>query len=223
MAIPIEPTPKQNVRSMVERAAWATTSVLPDVRVAFSTERPFEQILQERRTRRVFDPVPLREVRGFVQHLFALQYEGHGRQAGRARKAFLSAGALHPIDVIILAGPEVDEPILFDDRRSKFGTLPILDVIGFNEAVSAANAVQSTARGHLLLFAGDSRLVAANYHESQSLLWRDAGAALQACAIGAQAYGYAFCPLGTTGREALRALGPPHREYIALALAVLGR
>ena len=199
------------------------TSVLRDVRVPFRSDLRFDVAFDSRRTRRVFDPVPLRETRGFVQHVFSAQSLGRKQQEGRIRKAYISSGALHPVDVIILAGPEVQEPILFDDVRRKFCTLPILDPSSLCDAVKAAKFIQPTANGHLFLLVGDARRISATYFSAESLLWRDAGAALQACSIAAHAYGYAFCPLGHTGKAALSALGPPHEDFIALGMAMFGK
>jgi len=224
MDTPSEPTPKAIVQRIHEKADWEASSMLKDVRFNFTCDLPFEQILEMRKTRRVFDPVSLRETRAFIKHLFSPHHVGQKARFGQLRKAFISAGALHPIDVVILSGPEVDEePILFDDRRRRFVTLPVLDPIGLQSAIHRANEIQPLADGHLLLFAGDGRRVANSYESAESLLWRDAGAALQTCALAAQAYKYAFCPLGLLGGAALEALGPPHTDYVALGLSVFGR
>ena len=90
-------------------------------------------------------------------------------------------------------------------------------------AIRDAKCIVPSAEGHMLLFVGDKRRVFKAYEAAESLLWRDGGAAIQACSMAACAYGYAFCPLGYTGAAALSALGPPHKEFVALGLAVFGR
>ena len=223
MGPPTEPTPRGNVTRIVEKSGWEASSELLSVRVPFSTDRYFDDVFTARRTRRGFDPVSLRETRGFIQHLFAPQLMGKNALSGLARKAFISAGALHPIDVIILSGPDVDAPILYCDRPNKFVTLKVLNPAGLEEAVTEALAIQANAKGHVILLAGDRRVVSSHYREAESLLWRDAGAALQSCSLAAHAYGYGFCPLGQLGTGALQSLGPPHEDFAALGLAVFGR
>jgi hypothetical protein len=223
MTDPIEPTPKSDVKRIQEKTSWEVSSVLRDVRVSFRTKKSFDEIFRDRRTRRVFDPVTLRETRGFIQHVFGVQQVGKNDQAGRTRKAFISSGALHPVDVIILDGPDVEDPILFDDARRKFLTLPVLNRSGFSLAVDEARGLLPHASGHQILLVGDSRRLSASYLNSDSLLWRDAGAALQGCSLAASAYGYAFCPLGYTGSSVLTCLGPPNNGIVALGLGLFGR
>ena len=135
----------------------------------------------------------------------------------------VSAGALHPIEVIVLDGEDVGEPILFCDRTSRFVTLPVRDPSTLKRAIVDTRHLVNSDEGHLILFVGDKRRVDTAYETAESLLWRDAGAALQACSMAACAYGYAFCPLGHTGAGVLSALEPPHEGFTALSLAVFGR
>lgn len=218
-----EPEPKSNVTRLIERSSWEATSLLNDVRVKFPSDMQFDEVLSQRRTRRVFEPVTLRETRGFIKHLFTPQKVGRNKRQGRFLKSFISSGALHPIDVLIVSGPDIESPVLFLDERSKFVTVSVLNPDALKHANSEAQAIQPTANGHLILLAGDRRIVSNHYSSSESLLWRDAGAALQTCSMAATAYGYAFCPLGPTGRNVLTAIGPPHGDFIALGMAVFGR
>jgi len=218
-----EPEPKSNVEVIGEKADWQATSVLKDVRLDFSSERSFDDIFENRRTRRIISEVSLRETRAFVAHVFAPRQMGRGRLTGLTRKTMISAGALHPIDVLIVAGPDVIEPILFSDRHKKFLTVPILDQTGFRSAISEAADILPNASGHLILFAGDKRRVSKAYKSPQTLLWRDGGAAAQACSMAAFATDYGFCPMGYSGAAILSAIGPPHRDFIALGLGLFGR
>ncbi|MDD9973321.1 MAG: hypothetical protein OXU27_04910 [Candidatus Poribacteria bacterium] len=223
MGSPTEPMPKIDVTRVAEKSPWKANSMLSDMRLSFSTNFTFDEILEGRRTRRTFDKVTLLETCSFINHLFSTRFVGSGEQAGRVLKTFISSGALHPIEIIIISGPDVEEPILFDDRKGKFVTLPVFDQLSFIEAVEEALKILPATKGHLILLTGDTRRLSASYLNPVSLLWRDAGAALQACSIAAYAYGYGFCPLGHTGSAALQALGPPHEDYVALGMAIFGR
>ena len=220
---PIEPSPKTNLSCIGEKSDWAATSVLKDILPRLRCSKLFDKVFEDRRTRRVFNPVDLRETRAFIQHVFAPRQIGRGRLSGLLRKTTISAGALHPLDVVIIDGKEIDGPLLFSDKTKRFLTLPVLDQSGFDEAIGYARCIVPLAKGHMLLFVGDKRRVFTAYEAPESLLWRDGGAAIQTCSIAACAYDYAFCPLGYTGAAALSALGPPHEEFVALGLAMFGR
>jgi len=135
----------------------------------------------------------------------------------------VSAGALHPIDIIIVSGVGVSDPIIFCDKSQKFLTLALSNRCELAIAVNEVEKIVPTAVGHLLLFVGDLRSVASAYSEPESLLWRDGGAAIQACSMAAEAYGLTCCPLGHTGQSILNALRAPHSNIVAIGLVVLGK
>lgn len=218
-----EPEPKSNVAAIGEKADWQATSVLKDVRMDMSSKKSFDDVFENRRTRRVISEVELRETRAFIANVFSPRQMGKGRLAGLTRKTMISAGALHPIDVIIVNGPGVDEPILFSDRHKKFLTVPILNETGFDAAVDEAKGILPNASGHLILFAGDKRRVSKVYNAPETLLLRDGGAAAQACSMAAFATNYGFCPMGYSGAAVLSSIGPPHKDFIALGLGLFGR
>jgi hypothetical protein len=77
------------------------------------------------------------------------------------------------------------------------------------------------AQGLALGFLGDVDLAESMYSAPESLLWRDAGAALQTIAMTACAEGLTFCPLGCHAEELATAVrGTGYR--LALGAAVLG-
>ncbi len=218
-----EPNPKPNVTKMEQKKDWQATSILKDVRLKFNSSKAFDEVFEERRTRRVMSDVPLRETRAFIKHVFSPRQLGKGALKGRTRKTMISAGALHPIDIVIVAGPDVYEPIIFSDRYKKFLTIPILDPDGLKSAIENAENIQPLANGHLFLFAGDKNRISKLYDNPESLMWRDSGAASQACSSAAYAYGYAYCPLGINGTDILNSIGPPRTSFVALGMGVFGR
>ena len=205
------------------KAGWAATGLMERSVTEWRTEKSFDEVMELRRSPSVIGEVSLDCTLGFVSHIFRTREVGQGENFGLARKPSISAGALHPIDVLVVAGPEVHEPILFSDHSSKCLTLPVKYPNTLANTIADCREILPTAQGHLLLFAGDRRRVAEKYQPAESLLWRDAGAALQMCAMAAFAYGFAFCPLGDTGRVILDQLNPPHEEFVALALGVFGQ
>ena len=185
-------------------------------------KKSFDEVMELRRSPSVIAEVSLECTLGFVRHVFRTREVGEGENYGLARKPSISAGALHPIDALVVAGPDVHEPILLTDHSGKCVTLSVKCPDTLANAIADCREILPTARGHLLLFAGDRRRVAEKYRPAESLLWRDAGAALQTCAMAAFAYGFAFCPLGDTGSSILNQLDPPHEDFLALALGVFG-
>ena len=138
MGSPTEPSPKIEFTHIAEKSPWKATSVLSDMQLSFSTNFTFDEVLEGRRTRRTFDKVSLLETGSFIKHLFSARFVGNDDQSGRVLKTFISSGALHPIDIIIISGPDIDEPILFHDRKGKFVTLPVFDQLSFTETVEEA-------------------------------------------------------------------------------------
>ena len=205
------------------KAGWAATGVMEISVTEWRAEKSFDEVMEFRRSPSVIGEVSLECTLGFIRHVFRTREVGQVENFGLARKPSISAGALHPIDVLVVAGPEVQEPILFADGNSKFLTLPANCPNALANAVADCREILPAARGHLVLFAGDRRRVAQKYRPADSLLWRDAGTALQTCAMAAFAYGFAFCPIGDTGRAILDQLDPPHEEFLALALGVFGQ
>ena len=205
------------------KAGWAATGAMERSVTQWRAEKSFDEVMELRRSPSVMGEVSLECTLGFVRHVFRTREVGRDENFGLARKPSISAGALHPIDVLVVSGPEVQEPILFSDRKSTYLTLSLKCPDALAKTVADCREILPTARGHLLLFAGDRRRVAEKYRPAESLLWRDAGAALQTCAMAAFAYGFAFCPLGDTGRAILDQLDPPHEEFVALALGVFGQ
>ena len=204
------------------KAGWAATGVMERSVTEWRAEKSFDEVMEFRRSPSMIGEARLECTLGFVGHVFRTWEAGQGASVGLARKPVISAGALHPIDVLVVAGPGVHEPMVFCDHNGMWLTLEVKCPDTLAEAVSECREILPTALGHLLLLAGDRRRVAKKYRPPESLLWRDAGAALQTCAMAAFAYGFAFSPLGDTGKAILGQLHPPHEEFMALGLGVFG-
>lgn len=69
----------------------------------------------------------------------------------------------------------------------------------------------------------DPVLADAFYTNSESLLWRDAGALMQVLHICAAAYRLEFCPAGVLGSEVVHALFGPSTRLRAYGAAIIGR
>lgn len=134
----------------------------------------------------------------------------------------MSAGALHPIETLVVGGPDVLEPMIYLDDKDVFG------VAQFDSPQRAACALDELAKflpdtiGHYVLLVANVQHVSQAYDNPHSLLWRDAGAVMQTLAILATANGMSFIPLGSTGQTILDCLHTPAGDYIAVGTGIIG-
>jgi hypothetical protein len=68
-----------------------------------------------------------------------------------------------------------------------------------DEARNAASHAVPTNKAILLGFVAEPGKTAAKYHESESIVWRDAGVLLGYLSLLAEVLQLDFCPLGMTG------------------------
>lgn len=221
MAVPIEPSPREPeaIRSKDE---WPVTSIINVTPFQLDHSAKFSDVILGRRTNRECVPMDLRDTLSFVQMAMRPCQTGAGRNSGRLRKFSVSAGALHPLEVLVVSGPDVSEPIIYLDAQNSFGTVPVHSAKLFEKELDDLFKIVPRS-GHHLLFVANQRHVAQAYDRPVSLLWRDAGAVLQTFSLLAAANNYSFIPLGATGAAILNALIAPHLDYLAVGTALIGK
>ncbi|MES1200039.1 MAG: hypothetical protein ABUS57_01145 [Pseudomonadota bacterium] len=185
-------------------------------------ERSFAEALQERRTERRLAALSKARALGLIDSLFCQLTAADRPEGTRVRKSAVSAGALHPIDVIVTDGPGVREPLLYDDVRRVFQVLQIRDQAELARSIGTLKEMVPQASGHLIVFAGHLNRVASAYDNPTSLLWRDAGAADQLMAMGAWAAGARYVPLGALPDPIIRSIRGDSEEVIGVGCGVLG-
>ena len=158
-----------------------------------------------------------------IQFAMNSRQVGEGDNLGHLRKISLSAGAMHPVEVLVVAGPGVSEPILYCDSHNAFGTVKFRSPDLAKIELQALADIVPQADGHFLLFVANQRHVSQAYKQPRSLLWRDAGALLQTFSLLATALDCAFVPLGSTGSAVLDALITPHEDYVAVGTGIIGK
>lgn len=222
MGAHIEPSPK-GVRLLASKDGWAITSSF-SVPLLQPEETPtLFDTLTHRRTRRESEPLALNDVLSLLQFAMQTREFGEGDNAGRLRKVTVSAGALHPIEVLVVSGPDVSEPIIYSDEYDTFGTVQFRSPDCAINQIDQLMAIAPQAKGHLILLVANLRHVSQAYEEPISLLWRDGGAVLQTFSLISAALGYAFVPLGPTGRSLLEAVTKPHDDYVAVGAGIIGK
>lgn len=213
--IDIDPSPHGTPRTEAG-LVWPVVRERPWAPVAPPPNADFRDIIERRRSRRVLSKVPFREIVNLIAFALAPRFENN---EGRFRAPPLSAGALHAVDVILLAGRRLCR---FDRRGRSLQTLRAVDdkkLVHFHvrtrELLPQSNAA-------VIVLVGDLPRISSYYADPGSLLFRDAGALLQTLAFATEAFGLGCCPLGLLGREVIEALGLDPTIAIPVGAAVLG-
>lgn len=174
-------------------------------------------VFEQRRSTRTLSPAPLEQIVGVL--LFALmpRFWKEGDTLLRSLRPTLSAGALHPISVLLFNNSTVfrinsDSCVL---EKLTFST----DVR--DAWLSKCKLILPDANGAFLTFVADGARPTSAYKHPETLIWRDAGALLQTIALVAALFGLGFCPLGVLGHEVVSAL-PLSEQLLAVGAAAIG-
>lgn len=167
-------------------------------------------------------PAPLREIVNLVAFATRPRYVLVDDTLQRTRRPSPSAGALQPIEMVIVDWRGMPRVLHYDSLAHQ------IDVL-IPRASGALHALQQMVREMLpdaqgtgLVLLGNGTRIAAAYDNPASLLWRDSGALLQTLCLAAAAFRLAFCPLGILGHEVLKALALPP-DVCAVGAAIVGR
>lgn len=165
---------------------------------------------------------PLREIVNSIAYAtrprFVLKDDAHQR----TRRPSPSAGALHPIDVVIVDWRVTPRVMRYQPIGHKLQVLAPKDRNKVCVLTEKIRDVVPLAKGTAVVFLGDVGRVDAFYENPHSLLWRDAGALLQTLLLSATAFRLACCPVGLLGGELVEAIGLEGR-LVGAGVAVVGR
>lgn len=211
----IDPEPKKE--KAYSAYNWPVLSTKFAERREPSVLRGFVEVAEQRRSKRVLTPASHDVVVGAL--LFALQprFRKEGDALNRTRGLSLSAGALHPISVLLF-----DRDAVFRVNAEAL----TLDRLKFSESSCTAwlmkcRQVLPQADGTFMVLVADMARPQSAYENSESLVWRDAGAMLQTMSLVSELFGLGFCPLGMLGNEVVSAL-PRNENLLAVGAAVIG-
>jgi hypothetical protein len=183
----------------------------------------FIEILELRRSVRKLAAAPLREIVNVLAWALRPRFFKLGDPLDRTRRPSVSAGALHPIEFILITRGLFPRTFRYDARRHRLEALVISDRGAIASLWAKSNVILPGASGTLLVAVGDLALVSAAYENPISLIWRDAGAALQTLAFVSAAFRLGFCPLGILGNELLQGIGVRERRLIVAGVSMIGR
>ncbi|MGG5819343.1 nitroreductase family protein [Falsiroseomonas sp. HW251] len=176
-----------------------------------------------RRSVREMTPAPLRSVLALVGWVTVARAVRVADPLGRTRRVPPSAGALHPVEVVVVAGGRRTPVLLRVDPLSAR-----VQVLSERRPGPAARLLTRLpqllprARGTALVLLADRARTAAFYHRPDSLLWRDAGALLASLQLAAGSLGLVACPTGLLGQEVADGLFPGSDRVVAAGSLVVG-
>lgn len=195
-----------------------STEALPAIEMP--SGESFTSVLEARRSTRAVRCAPLAVILNMLAFATTRRFIKDGDLLRRTRRPSLSAGALHPLSVLLMPGAE-DLRMLrvnVDDAALEHISFPAGELV---TVIERSRELLPEARGSLVALIADVSRPATAYERFESLVWRDAGALLQTLALCSQAYGLAFCPLGLLGNEIVDAL-PDRTNLVAVGMAVVG-
>lgn len=165
---------------------------------------------------------PLREVVNALAWATTPRAVLEGDGLMRSRRLSPSAGALHPIETVLVDWRGSPRAMRYNALSHRLEVLAVSHPVTLRSFARTCTEMLPDARGTALVFVGHTSRVAAAYEDPTSLLWRDAGALLQTLFFTATAFRLAFCPLGILGQEVIQAIGMP-RDAVATGVALVGR
>lgn len=188
------PLPSPKAHTPLE---WPVGAVVPLPPASDVPARSFDDVVNARRTRRSFSALEPGSLSALLSLTCRVQQLG-GAELGfpLTRRPAPSAGAIHPLHLIVLE-PDHVEWNRYDPFRHALIKLPTtVDALLVRREMEELVAAPAAT---LLLFAAEPCMTAAKYANPWSLVWRDAGV-LQGClSLAAEALDLSFCPLGVTG------------------------
>ena len=164
-------------------------------------DRSFSEVARHRRSCREFAPVPPEAMLAKLGEVLSMSC---GAQAvgtdslgfPLSRRPAPSAGAIHPIHLVVNAPPQ-NEWFRFDPLTRLLVGVPT--TVRAAEVRATFDEVLPAAHAALLLFVAEPAMTATKYENSASLVWRDAGVLQGIVSLAAEALGLGCTLLGITG------------------------
>ena len=223
MSIPTDedPRPRSVPDMMLPPVDWPVSRALDCGDVVSPVEQSFLTTLRGRDVPTAsMTRAPLRELVNAVAFGTRPREIMEGDPFGRSRRPSPSAGAIHPVDVLLVHG--VSRVFRYAPLTHQLEILRVSQPEHLHAFVHDCHQILPEASGTAIVLVGYMGRVAAVYERPASLLWRDGGALLQTLALVATAYRLAFCPLGILGTPVVHAIGLSARVS-AVGVALMGR
>ncbi|NOK16003.1 hypothetical protein HMI50_02995 [Corallococcus carmarthensis] len=216
-----DPRPRLKAKTPVP-LGWPLRSRVCCPPVVPPIPQAFAAVLEARRSIRVMQRAPLREIVNALAFATRPRVLREGDVLSRSRRPSPSAGALHPIELVLVDWRGRPRVMRYDAFSHQLELLIVADPEALRRFIRACGDLLPEVRGTALVLIGHASRTAAVYEMATSLLWRDAGALTQTLFLTATAFRLAFCPLGILGHEVVQALGLP-ADALATGAALIGR
>lgn len=197
------------------RRTWQATRPVPPPAADFAA------ILRARQSVRSISRAPLRETVNFLMYAHERRYTW-GVNPRRFSGPSHSAGALHPLELLLIAGPLRNRVFRIDPAKSSIQSLVIANIDPLRALDKKLMEIFPNAESDYIVLLADQLLTASQYSSARTLIWRDAGALMQTLHFCATAFRVAFCPAGIGGSELRDALFAPNDRFEGVGVAVLG-
>jgi len=179
----------------------------------------FRDVVLRRRSRSSFaeiDSAALGSLLWYTVRTQAVNTEDPAREL----RPVPSAGALHPIHVILSSGPRSWQRYVA--RRHALAILPVQHEPA-TQLWSEVRSILDPGLGTIILLVADLRLIRAYYDHPETLLLRDSGCLLGHLGLAAEALGLSYRILGPTGEPWASALIPDLIDSVAgVGMAIVG-
>lgn len=224
MSTPTDKDPRPKVQPSVPASTvWPVRRIVRCPPVIAPPAQDFSTIIETRRSSRVMQPAPLREIVNLIAFTTRPRFVRENDLLLRSRRLSPSAGALHPLDVLVLDWRGSRRLLRYDAWAHQLEVLAVRQRQPLHSFIHKCADILPAAQGTAIVLLGDLATVRAAYENPISLLWRDAGALLQTLALTATAYRLAFCPLGILGGEIVQALELNEDHIQPVGIGVIGR
>lgn len=180
----------------------------------------FFEILEDRRSRKVFDKISMDQIADLLWYCCRIQQNTHADLGfPLSIRSYPSAGSIHPIHVLINL-PGKEGWLRYDPLEHALIAMPNTQS---NTAATrvAVDLVVASENGVIIMFLAEPGKTFSKYADANSLVWRDAGVLLGYLSLTAQALKLSFCPLGITGEPWASQLDKQGR-LVGVGMSVVG-
>lgn len=165
----------------------------------------FFEVINKRKSERVFTKLTLEMLGSLLWHS-AKAKKVFIAETGNilSHRASASAGAIHPIDILISLPVTMESRLLYyyNPFLHKLASLNV-NRVELDNFFKNINNCLSIENGLLIWFVADCSRTAVKYKNSESLIWRDAGALIMTVQLVATALNLNSCAVGTLGEPFL--------------------
>lgn len=221
MCEPRDPSPRERALPY-DAPGWPVARSFRLANVVQPATAEFTQVLEARSSSRHLIRAPLREIANLLMFATGAR-QAWGSSPRRSLRPSHSAGAIHPISVLLVTGAVKPRILRLDPYDARMELLRPERPGRLVELMDRAGQIVPSANADILVLAADPGVTGAVYEEATSLVWRDAGALMQTIHLCATALRLGFCPMGILGHEALEAVFCERPRMLAVGSAVVGR